>query len=114
MGAHASHKGEGLSLVSIRIASGRRHQIRSHLTHIGHPTVRDGRYSALATFQSDEYLCTQNFLHRYRLAFKDSAGGHCEAMEPLPPKLIRTLGRLHAKDGESARAVHLWLSGLGL
>eukprot|EP00747_Dinoflagellata_sp_TGD_P050198 gnl/TRDRNA2_/TRDRNA2_146618_c2_seq1.p1 gnl/TRDRNA2_/TRDRNA2_146618_c2~~gnl/TRDRNA2_/TRDRNA2_146618_c2_seq1.p1 ORF type:complete len:266 (-),score=17.02 gnl/TRDRNA2_/TRDRNA2_146618_c2_seq1:9-806(-) len=33
------------SLVTIRIGTGRRHQIRTHITHIGHPTVMDAKYA---------------------------------------------------------------------
>ena len=30
------------SLVALRLGSGRRHQLRSHCAHVGHPTVTDG------------------------------------------------------------------------
>ena len=41
------------ALLLVRIASGRRHQIRSHLAHVGHPAARDGKYAApLADFLS--------------------------------------------------------------
>ena len=36
------------SLVSIRIHTGRNHQIRTHLLRAGHPTVVDGRYTCLS------------------------------------------------------------------
>ncbi|CAE8592820.1 unnamed protein product [Polarella glacialis] len=35
---------EALSLVGISILTGRQHQIRVHLQHVGHPTVYDARY----------------------------------------------------------------------
>jgi len=35
---------EPYSVVAIDIVTGRQHQIRTHLQHIGHPTVYDGRY----------------------------------------------------------------------
>ncbi|CAE8657803.1 unnamed protein product [Polarella glacialis] len=62
--AHAARKGSALSLVAVRIATGRRHQIRSHFSHMGHPTVCDGKYATLTTLSSDKELCGRNFLHR--------------------------------------------------
>lgn len=37
------------SLVAIRISTGRRHQIRVHLRHCGHPSVVDARYTCKET-----------------------------------------------------------------
>ncbi|CAE8588868.1 unnamed protein product [Polarella glacialis] len=65
--------GSALSLLAIRIATGRRHQIRLHTAHIGHPTVCDGKYSGPETYLSDHAWCPRNFLHRYRLAFSSPA-----------------------------------------
>merc|ERR1711933_522885 len=79
--------GGSLSLVAVRISTGRRHQIRSHFSHVGHPTVRDGMYTASLTFEADRCFCTQNFLHRYRLVFKDANGVGCEATVPFPRAL---------------------------
>ncbi|CAE8719653.1 unnamed protein product, partial [Polarella glacialis] len=64
--AHARHSSTVLSLVVVRITTGRRHQIRSHFSHLGHPTVCDGKYTAEATFRSGQDICTRNVLHRYR------------------------------------------------
>merc|ERR1712056_136154 len=99
--AHLSHIGDALSLIAIRIATGRRHQIRSHFSHVGYPTVCDGMYTVYNTFRSDFVICPQNFLHRYRLAFRDAASVGCEVMQPLPADLLRTLRQLTAKDKES-------------
>lgn len=34
-----------VSMVTVRINTGRRHQIRAHFRHVGHPTVTDGKYN---------------------------------------------------------------------
>eukprot|EP00811_Abedinium_folium_P025837 NODE_3721_length_1996_cov_3.692884.p2 GENE.NODE_3721_length_1996_cov_3.692884~~NODE_3721_length_1996_cov_3.692884.p2 ORF type:complete len:287 (-),score=73.59 NODE_3721_length_1996_cov_3.692884:94-954(-) len=42
-----------LSLAAIRIGTGRRHQIRTHITHIGHPTVLDAKYADVSVFDAE-------------------------------------------------------------
>ncbi|CAE8656583.1 unnamed protein product [Polarella glacialis] len=112
--AHAWHRSTALSLVAVRIATGRRHQIRSHFSHVGHPTVCDGKYTADATFQSDQDLCARNFLHRYRLAFKDLAGKDHEVMMPVPADLMISLQRVTARDIQSAETIRDWVTGSSL
>ena len=51
--AHLGRNDQEFSLVAIRICTGRRHQIRTHTTHIGHPIVCDGKYTAPAVFLAD-------------------------------------------------------------
>jgi len=49
LAAHACEGAEAdryrMSIAAIRIFTGRRHQIRVHLRHVGHPTVTDARYT---------------------------------------------------------------------
>eukprot|EP00933_Yihiella_yeosuensis_P043609 TRINITY_DN3849_c0_g1_i10.p1 TRINITY_DN3849_c0_g1~~TRINITY_DN3849_c0_g1_i10.p1 ORF type:complete len:473 (+),score=81.38 TRINITY_DN3849_c0_g1_i10:818-2236(+) len=40
-------------LTGIRISTGRRHQIRAHMRHIGHPSVVDARYACKEVFLGD-------------------------------------------------------------
>ncbi|CAE8586526.1 unnamed protein product, partial [Polarella glacialis] len=105
--------GEAFSLVAIRIETGRRHQIRSHTAHIGHPTACDGKYTSAATFLSDREWCQRNFLHRYRLAFRDSAGRPREVSDPLPEDLVAALTQLSSRDGRSELARLKWLGEPG-
>ncbi|CAD7946970.1 unnamed protein product [Amoebophrya sp. A25] len=44
---------EYFSLVACRIHSGRTHQIRVHMQHIGHPLVQDDKYKLLASSSSE-------------------------------------------------------------
>ena len=46
--AHLMREQQSYSLVAIRIQTGRRHQIRAHLAHVGHPVVCDPKYGRAA------------------------------------------------------------------
>lgn len=104
--------GQRLSLAAIRIGTGRRHQIRVHMSFFGHPIVCDGKYTGTETFLSDMEWCPRNFLHRYRLAFEDTAGNLREITAKMPSDLTEVLSQLEANDGVSAEAVEAWLPGV--
>lgn len=54
------------TLVQIRLVTGKKHQIRAQLSHLGHPIVGDGKYNAPTRFR-DKFLalhcCTLSFRH---------------------------------------------------
>ena len=85
------HKVGALSKVVLGIATGRKHQIRSHLAHIGHPTVRDHHYSGITTFNFDILLCGRNALHRHRLRFRNIQGQVSDIFSDLPRDLKQAL-----------------------
>ncbi|OLP87380.1 Pentatricopeptide repeat-containing protein, chloroplastic [Symbiodinium microadriaticum] len=94
-------EGEAFTAVAVQLGTGRKHQIRSHLAHVGHPVVRDGRYSSSASFCGDGRLCNSNFLHRQRLAFFDSSGKWHDAKAPLPSLLATALESLRERRATS-------------
>merc|ERR1719386_442957 len=60
------------TLVHLRIITGRTHQIRVHLQHMGHPIVSDWQYGGNPrTLKEDEKLCPRIFLHKYRISIMD-------------------------------------------
>jgi 23S rRNA pseudouridine1911/1915/1917 synthase len=64
---------KGLTLLRVAIQTGRTHQIRVHLSAIGHPVVGDALYGGVRrrvpqTFRAVQRL-TRPFLHAERLAF---------------------------------------------
>eukprot|EP00438_Fugacium_kawagutii_P012032 Skav218174 [mRNA] locus=scaffold5213:161832:162263:- [translate_table: standard] len=77
-------KVRALSLIMIRILTGRCHQIRLHTAHAGHPVVTDGRYSSLATFEEDLHWCPRNFLHRHSLEFYSTLSWNAPTQAELP------------------------------
>ncbi|CAE8703327.1 unnamed protein product, partial [Polarella glacialis] len=107
--ARAELGGQALSLIAIRIDTGRRHQIRLHTAHIGHPTVCDGKYTGPTTRSSDCAWCPRTFLHRYRLSF--FSGQNCEEVsQTLPPELWAALAMLAAAEPRSAAALRSFAS----
>ena len=81
---------QALSLFMMRIATGRKHQIRVHAAHIGAAVVCDGRYSALETFLVDSRWCPRNFLHRSHLCFA-VANRKVDVEHELPKDLAMAL-----------------------
>jgi len=76
-----------VSLVEARPVTGRTHQIRVHLTSIGHPLVGDALYSHRKTD-----LVERQFLHAESLTFQlPSTGERIEVVAPLPPDLQSAL-----------------------
>ncbi len=90
-----------LSLVSLRIETGRTHQIRVHMASLGHPVLgdllygrgRDRNLPALLRGLVD--LPGRIFLHAHRLAFHHPRTGEpLSFVAPLPPELEEVLRRL--------------------
>jgi 23S rRNA pseudouridine1911/1915/1917 synthase len=77
-----------LSLVELRLETGRTHQIRVHMAAIGHPVVGDARYGAPdRTLGSGRF-----FLHAFRLAFAHPGDGQrVEFAAELPTDLAQYL-----------------------
>ncbi|CAE8624875.1 unnamed protein product, partial [Polarella glacialis] len=106
--AHASKGPDSFSLVAIRIETGRRHQIRVHAAHIGHPVVCDGKYTQPQQFLRDRTWCPRNFLHRYRLAFADREGVAREVVWPLPLDMKAVIAQLSPHNALSKEALSRW------
>ena len=84
---HCLHSLGPLSLLSLRLRTGRKHQIRSHLAHVGSPVVGDEVYQAAPTHCADSTFCQVNWLHRCRLSFQDLSGRRQEVHCRLPSDL---------------------------
>ncbi len=84
----------GCALLDVRLETGRTHQIRTHLSSIGHPIVGDaayGRDPGLAR----TLRCARPFLHAFRLAFSHPSTSEPVEFEiPLPDDLASVLLRL--------------------
>jgi 23S rRNA pseudouridine1911/1915/1917 synthase len=73
--------------VRATLQTGRTHQIRVHMAHIGHPLVADVLYGGAAAAGLGRQA-----LHAYRLAFAHPASGAAlEFRAPLPEDLRQAL-----------------------
>jgi 23S rRNA pseudouridine1911/1915/1917 synthase len=81
------------TLVEARPRTGRTHQIRVHLSAIGHPVLGDRAYGGGGDDASRLGL-SRPFLHSWRIAFTHPiTGERIEAEDPLPEDLARALVR---------------------
>lgn len=96
----------GFALLDVELLTGRTHQIRVHLAHIGHPVVADSLYGTRAALYSSELLGRQpaddeaplierQALHAHRIAIAHPAtGARMEFTAPLPADIAALLAAL--------------------
>ena len=108
---HVLEEKNGYSLVSLILGTGRTHQIRIHMKHIGHPLVEDYLYNpehqTIASNTTDEEISvsatighlnsttptlTRQALHSHRLSFPHPMTGEpLEFVAPLPDDMQNLL-----------------------
>ncbi len=107
------------TLLRVRIETGRTHQIRVHLSSIGHPVVGDALYGAPHAIRAEEgkpvmkksrrrALDTaelpRNFLHAAELELAHPRTGELLRLAaPLPAELVAFLALLEEPEGASLR-----------
>ena len=79
-----------LAWLSLKPVTGRTHQLRAHLAHIGHPIVGDAKY-----FNRENWALPggiQNRLHLLarRIAVPHPRGGLIDLTAPLPPHMVQS------------------------
>ncbi len=83
-------KGPGYTLVELRLETGRTHQIRVHMSHIGHPLLGDWLYEGPMDLFPDRQA-----LHSYRLSFTHPISGEpVTVTAPLPDDMENLLQKL--------------------
>jgi 23S rRNA pseudouridine955/2504/2580 synthase len=94
---------EGYTLLDVTIKTGRTHQIRVHLAHVGSPIVGDDKYGDFALNRDlargvglgAGLRFARMFLHARRLAFDHPASGERIVVEaPLPAECVTLLRQL--------------------
>ncbi len=94
---------KGATFIKVAIATGRTHQIRVHLSAIGHPIVGDQTYGGVHRRVGDNLRAVMRlerpFLHACRLCFTHpSDGRRVEFDSPLPPDLESVIEEIAAKE----------------
>ena len=94
-----AHHLPGLTLCQVAIHTGRTHQIRVHLSAIGHPIVGDALYGGVHRRVAGDIRAVQRlerpFLHAARLVFKHPRDGRrLEFIAPLAEDLAAVLNDL--------------------
>jgi 23S rRNA pseudouridine1911/1915/1917 synthase len=96
----------GFALVRCKPQTGRTHQIRVHLTHIGHPIVADKLYSGRSRLtlgdlagpdapEAETVLIDRQALHAHRLHLTHPLTGQpLDLTAPLPEDMARTIEAL--------------------
>jgi 23S rRNA pseudouridine955/2504/2580 synthase len=97
----AQHKLPAFSLLEAQLRTGRTHQIRVHLAHLGFPIAGDDKYG---DFAGNKALAKQGlkrmFLHAHSIAFAHPLSGEpVRLVAPLPQELERFIAKL---DGATA------------
>lgn len=98
-----AHHFRGISLLKVAIATGRTHQIRVHLSAIGHPIVGDATYGGVHRRVAGNLRAVQRlerpFLHSARLAFTHPTDGRrVEFESPLPADLQSVLDDIRERE----------------
>jgi 23S rRNA pseudouridine1911/1915/1917 synthase len=98
----------GLTLCQVAIHTGRTHQIRVHLSAIGHPIVGDAVYGGVHRRVAGDIRAVQRlerpFLHAARLAFTHPRDGRrMEFTAPLPQDLLDVLEDLPGWGEDAGR-----------
>ena len=97
----AEHFGRVLTLVQVAIHTGRTHQIRVHLSAIGHPIVGDALYGGVHRRIPGDIRAVAHldrpFLHSARLVFTHPEDGRrMEFLSAMPADLQKVLDELRA------------------
>jgi 23S rRNA pseudouridine1911/1915/1917 synthase len=99
------HINPAVTLAEIAIHTGRTHQIRVHLSAIGHPIVGDSLYGGVHRRVPGDVRAVTHlqrpFLHAAKLAFKHPADGRrMEFTSELPEDLQQVLDELRSRNQE--------------
>ena len=84
-----SEKG-GNSLLEVELVTGRTHQIRAHLSHIGHPLLGDGKYGVNRNDKKDGYKYQALYAYRLRFDFDKNSPTDLDYLSGKEVKLKRS------------------------
>jgi 23S rRNA pseudouridine955/2504/2580 synthase len=77
-----------LAWVSLKPITGRQHQLRAHMAHIGHPILGDNKYAGDKDLP--EAVANKLHLHARRITFPHPRSGTVDVTAPLPKFMRET------------------------
>jgi 23S rRNA pseudouridine955/2504/2580 synthase len=77
------------SWVSLKPVTGRQHQLRAHMAHIGAPIMGDEKYGGVDGLP--EEVPQRLHLHARRISFPHPREGRVDVSAPLPPHMLATM-----------------------
>lgn len=86
------HRYRQFTMLEVRIGTGRTHQIRVHLSSLGHPVVGDTLYGAPA------HVLDRYFLHAHRIRFHQPTSGEEIVLTSPLPEQLKNLVSLNCVD----------------
>ena len=93
------------TLLSLVIKTGRTHQIRVHMSSIGHPLIGDAKYGdfELNRLFKKKYHWENQFLHAYEVSFEDVEGplsylNNIKIKSSLPHENINLINKLRSEN----------------
>lgn len=86
--------GQKLALVELSPVTGRMHQLRVHMAHIGCPIVGDGKYGGPQAFLEGMKIAPKLHLHAHRIIIPDLFGRTIQADAPLPKHMLESMASL--------------------
>lgn len=85
-----------ITLLEVELITGRTHQIRAHLSSVGHPLLGDGKYGDPAFNQKYAGLGVKyQLLHAYRLEIPQTGQSFCA---PVPELFYKIIKAEHMED----------------
>lgn len=82
------HAAKIAAWMSLRPQTGRQHQLRAHMDHLGTPILGDNKYNGDRNLPDG--VENQLHLHARRLVFPHPRGGTVDVTAPLPEHMLRT------------------------
>jgi 23S rRNA pseudouridine955/2504/2580 synthase len=83
-----------LAFVSLKPVTGRTHQLRAHMAHIGHPILGDAKYFDKADWELPGGIQNRLHLLARRIAVPHPRGGTIDVTAPLPAHMQQTFNLL--------------------
>jgi 23S rRNA pseudouridine955/2504/2580 synthase len=77
-----------MAWMSLKPSTGRQHQLRAHMAHIGHPILGDDKYGGHEDLPAA--IPNRLHLHARRIVFPHPRGGTVDVTAPLPPHMRET------------------------